>query len=306
MAFAASNRVGLYWKAESVWGEAVTGAFTQLRYTGESLDRDKQTARSETIREDRMTDELAVLGYSVQGDINFEMAALAWDNLIAQALCSTWASDVIENGVLTPSFQIEKKFADISKFMWLNGCRISDWELDITAMQIIKSKFGVLGKAADYTATTSTSSTSAAAVSKLMTASANVGSIELNGSALTTGIKSIKIQFINDLRKQEVVGSQAVGGIGYGGFQVKGSVEAYFEDLTLADQVVDHTNVSLGFILSDADGNSFEFLLPKLYWTKGAPKAGAQNQDVMIPLEFEGVRDETENSMVKITRVVAP
>jgi hypothetical protein len=387
--FSASNRQGLYYKAESVWGETPSGgAFTQLRYTGETLDRAKNTAPSEVIREDRMVDELALLGYDVSGDINYELAYGVFDPFLEALLCGTWvtidhytvptisitvaaagktftraAGSFVSDGVVpgcfvkftgftnggnngeflvasvtatvitvvdptaalvdeagsgnegyytafcvngvvdSRSFAIEKRWTDIAKFQWFNGLRASQMDMDLTAMQIIKGKFAFMGKDAVASSSTVAGSSVAASISKLMSASANVASITLNGTSLTTGIKSMKFTLDNGLRKQDIVGSQATGGIGYGGFSVKGSLEAYFEDLVMLNHVINHDDCAVTFKTPDADGNRYYWNAPKLKFTKGNPKAAGKNQDITIPIEFEAIRDSVTNSMIIITRI---
>jgi hypothetical protein len=384
MAKAQSNRSAIYYKSETNWGETPSGgAFTQLRFTGESIDRDKDTARSETIRADRMTDDLAVLGYNVAGDVNFELSYSTWDTFL-EALCGgtwsninlstlnvsassgaktftrssgSWITDGIipgmevlfggfvatannarflvtgvtatvitvadpnnvivteagtgnetavaqhlVTGVTERSFVFEKQFQDISKFMYFNGCRISDFELDITARQVIKGKMGVIGKAGVPGAATVSGSLVAANANSIMSASANVGQLMKDGVALTTGIKSIKLQLQNDMRRQEIVADQAAGGVAWGSMMVKGTLEAYFEDLVLLNNLINHDTIALSFRTTDAASNIMTWTIPSIKLTKGSPKAAGKDQDIMLPFEFEAIRNVNSNSMVVITR----
>jgi hypothetical protein len=388
VAFAESNRVGLVFKPETVWGEApASAAYNALRYTSESVNRDKQTARSEAIRSDRMTDELAVLGFNVNGDINFEFSTTTFDTLLAAALSSTftartlsaltlavdgaldtvtratgswitdgiipgqWISftgfttpsnnaaflvktvtatvlslvdptgtlvteasaagrnavaDSVLNGVLKPSFVFEKQFTDLGKFMYFNGARINDMELDFTAMQVIKGKLGVLAKDLQLSnstgATTVSSSVIAAPSTPIVTASAHLGAVSKGFTPVTTGLKSIKLNTSNNIAKDDIIGSQAAGGLGYGSFEVKGTVEAYFEDLTLMTDMLSDNVVSLAWKTTDAQGKTYGYYIPAAKFTKGTPVAGGINQRITIPFDFEAIRDANSNAMIVISR----
>jgi hypothetical protein len=312
MSKAQANRASLYYHKETLWGENPTGAFTQLRLTGESLDFAKQTVISEALRADRMIDDLALVGFETSGDINFELSYGSYDDLFEALTQGTWSGvasgtpTTLKNGVVERSFAIEKKFADISKFAVFTGMEVSSMELDVTALQIIKGKFAFMGKKAVYGTATSSTSLVAPTTSPVMTASANVGNILYGGSALTTGIKDLKLTITNAMRKQEVVASQYAAGIGQGTFEVKGTVNAYFEDLTLISDVISHTTSSLAFDMTDSLGNIYTFTVPALKWAKGNAAAGKKDEDIMIPLEFQGIYDPSSTAMFEIARTNHP
>jgi hypothetical protein len=78
-----TNKVGLYIKEETTWGEVPAGALTldQLRYTGSSLEHRKTSEGSEVIRDDRMIDSVAELAADAGGTIDVELAAGALTSL---------------------------------------------------------------------------------------------------------------------------------------------------------------------------------------------------------------------------------
>ncbi len=94
MANADSNKAALRWALEDdgaaegvrVWGDLSTDAgygastaFTNLRYTGESLKYDKKTIRSNEIRGDRNVIDHIEVSDDVSGDINAELSYATFD-----------------------------------------------------------------------------------------------------------------------------------------------------------------------------------------------------------------------------------
>jgi hypothetical protein len=93
MAFAAANQVSLRLSEETVWGETpVTPAMTEVRFTGETLNHVKDTVESNTIRSDRMRDDILEVGVGAEGDINFELSYGDFDAFIEGVMNSDWAA----------------------------------------------------------------------------------------------------------------------------------------------------------------------------------------------------------------------
>lgn len=92
--FIQSNRTALIIRPETAFGVTDPGNpnWKTLRFTGEGIDLDKKTSRSEVIRADRMNDALTYLGRSTAGDVSGELSYADWDDLMAAALCNTWTA----------------------------------------------------------------------------------------------------------------------------------------------------------------------------------------------------------------------
>ena len=88
-----SNRVKLRYSRETTWGETVSGpATTELRITSESLEHQKQTVTSDTIRSDGQRDAVLEVGQSAQGAINIELAYGDYEPFFETALRGAIAS----------------------------------------------------------------------------------------------------------------------------------------------------------------------------------------------------------------------
>lgn len=91
-----ANRVQLAFVAESTFGEKETGSALQiLRYNSESLKQDMNTTISEEIRSDRQISDVARIGISASGGIDFELSYGSHDIFLKSALLSSgWSTEV--------------------------------------------------------------------------------------------------------------------------------------------------------------------------------------------------------------------
>ena len=91
-----ANRVLLSFAEESAFGIKETGSnLTVLRYNSESLKQDMNTTVSEEIRSDRQIADIARIGVSASGGMEFELSYGSHDEFIKAALqSSAWSSEV--------------------------------------------------------------------------------------------------------------------------------------------------------------------------------------------------------------------
>ncbi|MBU0651174.1 hypothetical protein KKC59_04620, partial [bacterium] len=90
MSLAETNRVALYMSKETDWGEnPASPAMQEIKFTGESLAYNKESLTSEQIRSDSQREEVALAGFNVEGDINFEFQYgnldLFWELLMSSS-----------------------------------------------------------------------------------------------------------------------------------------------------------------------------------------------------------------------------
>lgn len=211
----------------------------------------------------------------------------------------------IKNGIVGKSYLIEKHFGDIDKLMVFQGMRPGSMTLNVESQAIVNGTISFMGKAGGSGDTTVSGSRVDASITDALNATTNVGSIKEGGSSLSTAIRSVTMEVANNLRNKPAVGSKSGIDIGYGFIDVTGSVNAYFEDRTLLDKMIDHTESSLEFRFTDADSNVLHFTLPRLYFTAGNPTTPGGNEDVMIPLEYTCVRDQTTDSVIIVDMLAA-
>jgi hypothetical protein len=307
MAFASSNRVILRKFKETAWGEVPAArAMTAVQFTSETLSHSMDTVESNTIRSDRMRDALLEVGDGAEGDIAFELEYGNHDDMIAAAFMGAWTSDVLKNGVTPSSFAIERELADLTggrKFIYYNGMMVNTMSLNIASRAIVTGSFVFMGKGGVSGTATVAASTAAAAAATPLTASANVGNILENGSALAAPIKSIALTLNNNLRAIDVIGTKTHAGLAMGTCDLGGTIDFYADGLTQYALFESHTPFALAFDLTDVDGNVLSFNLPNIYLTKAtAGNAAGLNQEGMVTCDWKAIRDSATSAQIVLTR----
>lgn len=199
-----------------------------------------------------------------------------------------WYSDVAGGGFVDKSYTVELKPADLSSiFANQRGMTIGSLDLDIASRQIVTGAFTFMGfQFATATSTIGTGAASAATTTNVINATSNVASLMEGGTALANAVKSLRLQFNNNLREQAAIANKYAIGIGGGQFVVTGTIDPYFEDKTLLDKFINHTETSLRVDLQDPAGNRYVISLPSLYYggQDAGPEASGNNQDTVTQL----------------------
>ncbi len=211
----------------------------------------------------------------------------------------------LRNGITKQSVLIEKAYEDLSNtFEYFTGMRVAGFSLNVQAEQIVTGTFRFMGKQGFTSTATVSGSLTSASNDDSMNASVNVGNILENGASLSTALKSLTLDFNNNPRTLQAIGNKAAIGVNLGSIEIKGRVEAYFENLTLLDKVRNHTVSGLSFRMTDPDGNVMIFNIGRLYFS-GNPTNPGINQDAMLPLDYSAEREQVDSFMLQIDALAA-
>ena len=204
------------------------------------------------------------------------------------------------------SFTVETGFTDVAKYFRMRGMRAGTFSLNVASGEIVTGSIAFMGKdttnASTEVLTGGSYGERASTNTEVYNATANVGSVTKDGVALTLAIKSIEINGEANLREQRAVGEKFPAGIGYGRFNLSGTIEAYFEDFTFYDAFIGHDTISLGFSMEDVDHYKYYFTIPAIKITSDPIAPGGIDQDVMESMEWEAQRDPVLNTMFMIDR----
>ena len=93
------------------------------------------------------------------------------------------------------------------------------------------------------------------------------------------------------MRSQEAVCELGAVGIGSGTVELTGSLEVYFANGALFDKFQNNENIE--FVLSTLDnaGNGYVITIPKANLSSLSTSAGGLDQDMVLSIEIEGLRD---------------
>jgi hypothetical protein len=123
----------------------------------------------------------------------------------------------------------------------------------------------------------------------VMNTTSNLGAIGYNGSEIGAPVMELTLTVANNLADRNVLSEMTTIAPRIGDFNVTGKLTAYFEDRALLEDFLAHQNRSLEFNLSDVLGNFINLYCPTLSFSAAEPLIPGRNEDILMPLTFEGV-----------------
>lgn len=276
-----------------------TPAMHRLRYTGESLNLAITNTASAEIRPDRAQIDTIPVSSDAAGDINFELSFGSFDDFIAAAFANVWDVDGTDatikrltNGVLRPSFTVEKEFTDLTPqvFHRYVGSTIDGMKLSMKVGSILTGSFQVkaLGNV-PATAIITGETYIAAPTTDVMNAVASVQSITIDSVPFTGCASQVDLEIKNNIRPIDCIGSLSHKDFVLGTWEMTGSINFYFKDGSNYTKFVAGTPFGFGFELIDLAGNSYTFNFPRCKFESGEVVAGGQNTDVTFNAKFRAL-----------------
>lgn len=231
----------------------------------------------------------------------------------------TWATEAagnsititggwLRNGTTKKSQLFEKQFQDIDKYIYYPGTVWGGLQLNVNATEIVKCNFTGKSQKSVSGSSTISGSLSSALGNRALSASANVGTVLIDGVAITDAvlIKSLSLTLDGGLDDRFKVASKYSMDYQRGMMDFRGQLQLYFVDLSIYDMMVGHTNIGLSWRFTDSSGNAIVMTLPKIYFGEGNPNATAVNSTVMLPMNFMAdSTDGTASHSFQIDRLAA-
>jgi len=109
-------------------------------------------------------------------------------------------------------------------------------------------------------------------------------------------------EIANNLRQQPAVGFIGAVGIGVGEFGVTGSLSTYFDNATLARDVVANAETSFDVRFVDIANQVLLLDAPRIKFSEGSPEVPGKNQDVTVPLAYQAIRHPVFNYTLGLFR----
>ena len=301
MTIATGSRHNLSYVVESAFGTTPSSpAFTPIRHTGTTLGLSKDAIESEELREDRQVAHFRHGNKSVTGDVNFELSYGGLDALLEATLCGTWATNVLLAGTTRRSYTIERHHQDIGKYLRSTGCQFNTMSLSVAPNSMVTGSFGIIGSGFTSSASAIGSATYSAETTTAPFDSFT-GAITEGGSSIAI-ITALELNIDNGMEALYVVGSADTLLPSIGKSTITGSVTAYFQDTTLMDKFVNETTSAIQFTLTDALGNDYIVLLPKVKYNSGNPEVSGPGA-ITLSLDFVALYNSLTEQQMKITRV---
>lgn len=305
MAVGTSNRTRLAYIAESTWGTTPgTGTMDELRYTGESLGANVTFTESAEIVSHRMTTDTVATQWGSGGDINFELSSASYDDFLEAAVQGTWTADVLKTGSTARSFTMEKQFLDATaaEFMAFTGMRIDGLRMDFRVGQIASGSFSFLGKKPTVSGTTVRAGTPTAPGTTAVIAPVNSMQVLEEGGGAVVGVSELTFGLSNSMRSLGVIDGADPFAINSGKQRISGTLNAYFQSRALMAKFLASTESSIEIGVGGASAARYDFLFPRVKFTKGTVVAGGSDQDLLVALEWTALRAASEAALIQITR----
>jgi hypothetical protein len=310
MAVADGSQTRLGFIAEATVGTIpATPAWQTLRFLNSDVRLTKQTDIPDEIRADRNVASITDVGRSGRGSIKGNLSYGTYDDLLALALCSDWATNVLKNGVLDKSCAFEWLFEQgaTDSFIRAAGCRIDTVDLRMRARQSVEIDFGImaLSMPTPTNAIITGATYAAATTTQVMNAGLNVAGLTITGVTNAPMLESLNLSIKNNIYQNDVIGQYDPYSHGKGRFEVSGSMSTLFENLDTYLAVLNHTDVGLTFTLGSVTAEKYTINIPKIKLMDGGPPVPGNGQSVKFEVPFQATFDSGIGATMQITRAVA-
>ena len=307
MAFANGSQTRIAYVAESTFGTTPSNpVFKTLRARSSTLRPNKGVLTSDELRADRNIADEVRTNISVSGEVVGELAYGAWDDILAGALQGTWSTNVLKNGGTAQFFTFEEtsELGATDSYQRYTGCMVNSLSMDINTRQIVTVSASLMGSAPSLgTAIVSGATYTAANTTAVQAAPAGIAGLNIAG--ISAKVRRLSWQVNNNLRERPVVDSLYSLEMGSGRCDVTGSIEAYFENNTLMQAILDHTSGAFSLTVGTVTNEKYTIAFPKAIFGDGQFGQRSQDTDVILTIPFRAVYDSGEACSIKITRAVA-
>lgn len=307
MTIAATSRTRVAFIAESTFGVTPsTPTFKTLRRTSGEMTTRKGTVVSDEIQLDRNVRSEQQVAQDPQGGYAFELSYGTMDDLLAAALGGVWSTNTLVNGSTETSFTIEET-ADLGASTAYNrfvGCEVDTLSLNFAARKEVTGNIAFKGQTETTATTLISGATYTAPNSNIIDTGVSLASLSVASLSPAPTIKNIQLNFANNLRLREKLGSLYTDSFGTGKMDITGSFDAYFESQALYQAILAHGGGSMAFTIGAVTNKKYTFTMPNIQFLSGARRLGGKNDDVMVQVPFRALYDGSSKS-IQIDRAVA-
>lgn len=266
-----------------------------MPFLSESLRMSRNLITSNVIRSSRNPNQPARGNYEVGGDIVTEFSPFM--GLLLKHALGSYArtgagpyTHTFKIGSLPTGLQVEKQFSDIAKYFLYNGCKVNSFGLTIKPEGMIEARFGLMGAketVGDVPYDNNGTDPGHTPFDGFEAA------INRGGASLGIGTEvSFTIENNLDGSVYVVDGTGQRYSLPAGKAKVTGTLTALFEDTTLYDLAVNHTETSLQIVLTKGTGDGSAgnekctFNFDEIIFKPQAPVVQGP-QGIMVELSFE-------------------
>ncbi len=232
--------------------------------------------------------------------------ATDWTGALSGGMNRIWFSDALQNGIAKKSFSILQRFQSLAgnNQAVFSGCFADRLSLAFETQAIITGSVNFLA----YNSKFLSQLIPAARIKDrpqedILNSSDDVGKIFLGDDEVKgpNFIQSGGLEINNNSRRQNAVGSVGSIGIAAGSCDVTGNLSTYFGNTDLAQAVLDNSEKSLLTSFKTAGGRRLMFDLPRIKFSAGSVGIPGRNEDLVLPLEFQALREKDLGYQIKLS-----
>jgi hypothetical protein len=213
-------------------------------------------------------------------------------------------SQSIRNGAVKKTFTLEKQYPDLTTtFSNHKGMLVNTATLNCSSGAIVEGTFGFMGRDSNWaTATVGTGADITPAATPIMSATANCGTVFVDGTALaTTYAKSINLSLNNNARALDAISNAYAVDVNLGSLSATVAVQLYFNGSTEVAKFLAGTAVALSWSFFDSVGNYIVVDVPYGKYNTATVSSATLNADTMQDLSLTALLSPTLGYMVQIS-----
>lgn len=204
-------------------------------------------------------------------------------------------------GTTLKSFTVEKAHEDITQYLHFTGMAVSSLRLSIAPNAMVTGTFGIIGKGLTVDDTELDSEPTEAPTGSPF--DSFTGSLEEGGSPIAI-VTAVELNLDNGLEAKFVLMQSDASFLLDKRSNLTGTLSVYFEDETMLEKFLDETESSLELTLTDLDGNSYRFIIPRLKYG-GADLPVSGEGEIIQSMPFQALLDSTEETNLIIDKIPA-
>ncbi|TGT76713.1 MULTISPECIES: phage tail tube protein [unclassified Mesorhizobium] len=285
-------------------------AFQIQRYVSSDVRLAKQVDIPNEIRADRNVASIVDVGRMVQGTIQSLYSYGTYHDWLEYLLCNLWTTgNVLKNGILAQAATLEYFYEQgaTDTFIRFRGTRFNTLDLSLRPRQSVSAAWGIMGIGSPTPTNAILSGATYAnpTTTEVFNAGLNVAALDFTGITNAPKIQALTCRINNNIYPVDVVSQYEPYAHGLGRFEVTGSITALFENLDTYQAILDHTDVTIGFTLTDGAGNSEAWSIPTCKLIDGGPANPGNNQPVVLEVPFQAKYNAGSAASLSITRTPA-
>lgn len=298
MARATTNRTDISYIAELTPGTTpATPTFQIVPTTDGAPSFGISTEVSEEIRSDRQISDLVVVDAETAGEINFELSYVPWKPILQEILRDdAGVTDSMTNGIADPTNYTfcKRVFAGATPYyFYYTGTVLSGLSLSFATGTRLTGTLSVMGRSENATATGITGQDFNDPLDYAIMNSVNhVTAIDITGLPANTCFQTLDLSINNNSTGSKCIGTLGNDDVQDFSLEVTGSIETYFDDLTLYEKFKNSESFSIDITLDDGPGNQMIIKMPKCKFEELDVPIDGKDQFLVMPGSFRALRDD--------------